>query len=173
MKRLLSLVTLAVLAVAPSTAQPQSPAMAKPAVGVGPHGYDWLIGTWNCTNSTPSAISGPATSSYTVTRTIGGGLYIRTSGKNFDSSSYIAYSAKTKTWAGPASFADGSYEFESSTGTGNKVTWAGTYVAGGLGKAVPVRDNYTLINATKQTDVGQTQSGGTWKTLYTVACTKS
>ncbi len=36
-----------------------------------------------------------------------------------------------------------------------------------------VRDMYTLLSPTKQLDVGQSQSGGTWKTLYTVTCTKS
>jgi len=173
MKRLFSLITLAALAVAPSAAQSQSSAKSTSMVGVGPHGYDWLIGTWNCTNSTPSAISGPPTSAFTASRSAGGSLMIRSTGTGFDSTGYVTYAAKTKTWWGPEAYADGSTELESTKDTGNKATWTGTYTGAASGKTMTVRDMYTLLSPTKQLDVGQSQSGGTWKTLYTVTCTKS
>lgn len=167
MNRLLSFIVLTVLAVAPSAAQSQ-PATK---VAAGPHGYDWLIGTWNCTNNTPSALSGPPTSSYTASRSIGGSIVIHSSGKSFDSTGYLTYDPKSKTWWAPAAFADGSSEVESSKDVGNKVTFAGTYMSGG--KPTTVRDMYTLLSANKQSDVGQMQTGGTWKTTYAVICTRA
>jgi hypothetical protein len=53
------------------------------AYGAGPNGYDWQIGTWSCTNPTPSAISGPAKQTQTVTKISSGALLFHTIGANF------------------------------------------------------------------------------------------
>jgi hypothetical protein len=173
MKRLLWLVTLAAMAVVTRAAQSQSTAMS-PSMGVGAHGYDFLIGTWSCTSSTPSPMGGPASTTLTASRSnAGGAVFVRGTGKNFDSSSYVAYASKTKTWWSPSAFADGSYEFESTTGTGKKVVWSGSYFSAASGKTIQFRDTYTMLSPTKYTDLGQYQSAGTWKTQYNITCTKS
>jgi len=173
MKKLLFFVSLAALLSVQFVAQSRPVAASMATVGAGPNGYDWLIGTWSCTNKNPSPVAGPANSTFTAARAnTGTTLLIRSKGKGFDTSSYLTYASKSKTWWAPAAFADGSYEVESSTGTGNKVTFSGTYY-GASGPAMKVRDVYTLLSPTKQNDLGQAQSGGTWKTLYDVTCTKS
>lgn len=173
MKRFLSFVVLATLAVAPSAAQSASTPMSASAIGVGPHGYDFLIGSWACTNDAPSAVAGPASSTITVTKSAAGGaLFYRVTGKDFDAATYLTYSPKTKTWWGPTAYADGGYEIESTTDTGPKAVWAGSLVSGGSSKAIPWRDNYTM-SSSKLVDVGQSKATGSWKTQYTVTCTKS
>ncbi len=62
MKRLFSIALLLSLVV-PSETQAASGSMSTPMMGVGPHGFDYLIGSWSCINSIPSNIGGPATRS--------------------------------------------------------------------------------------------------------------
>jgi hypothetical protein len=175
LKKLLCFALLAALAIAPSAARSQPSMMSSSAYGAGPRGYDWLIGTWSCTNTmaSASAMSGPASTTFTGSKSGSGGVMIRVSGKNFDETAYLAYLPKTKTWWGPFAFSDGSYEIETSTGTGRKITWTGTYTGASDGQTMKVRDLYTVFSATKQNDVGQYQSGGSWKNLYNINCTKS
>ena len=172
MKKLISLAALAALAMAPCAAAAQS-AMSAAALGVGPHGWDYYIGTWSCVNSLPSAMSGPASQTLTVSRSSAGtNLYFRVTGQDFDGSGYIAYSAKTKSWANPIALGDGSYGFESSSQTGKKTVWSGTMYNAATGKTIQVRDTYTL-GASSYTDVTQYKSGAVWKTSYNATCTKS
>jgi hypothetical protein len=169
MKNLLWSILLTTLVV-PCTAQAQT--MAASVYGAGPHGYDWAIGTWSCTNSVPSPMGGPSSTTLTVARTNGGAIYYRATGTNFDNSWYNVYVPKTKSWVSPFILADGSYGTESTTMTGKKIVWTGTAFDSSSGKSVPIRDTNT-ISATKYSDLGEMQSGGTWKTQYNVSCTKS
>jgi len=172
MKRLLSFVMLATLVVAPSAAQSQPTAMSLSMIGVGPHGYDFFIGTWTCNNPTPSAMAGPSTFTITVARSNASpALFVRTAGKNFDTSGYVAYSSKTKTWWGPTAYADGSYGLETSTATGKKTVWSGSYFSAS-GKTMQIKDTYDQLTLTKYTDLGEYKAGGAWKTLYLITCTK-
>jgi len=165
-------VSVAALLLVPFAARSQSMAMSAFTPGAGPHGYDWIIGTWACTNSVPSPLGGPSSTTFVVARSnAGSALFARVTGKNFDESWYLTYAAKTKTWWVPTAYADGSYEIESSTSTGKKVVWAGSYYSA-AGKAMKVRDLFTN-GPTKTNDVGQYQSGSAWKTLYNVTCSKS
>ncbi len=173
MKRLLWFVTLAALAVAPCAAQAQPTAWSASMVGVGPHGYDWAIGRWSCTNSMPSPMGGPSTSTSTVTASNGGGVFFRNTGKNFDNSYYAVYGSKTKAWLSPFIFADGSYGSESTTQTGKKIVWTGSVLDAASGKTMQVRDTDVMLSATKYTDLGESQSGGIWKAQYNLTCTKS
>lgn len=174
MKRFLFVVMLAAMAVAPCAALSKSDAMRLSLIGVGAHGYDYLIGTWSCTSGNASPMSGPTSTTLTFTRSkAGSAILVRGTGKNFDVSSYLAYVSKTKTWWNPSALADGSYSNESTTDTGKKTVWSGSYLDAVSGKTMRIRDTYTQPRLTQYIDLGQYQSANTWKTLYTTTCTKT
>ena len=172
MKRFLFFVALVVVAslVAPFGARAGT--TTAQSMGAGPHGYDWLVGTWSCTNSIPSPGGGPKTSTFTSSLTDSGAVLIRVKGAHFDETAYIAYAPKTKSWSVPSAFSDGSYELETSTQSGPKVVFAGTYYPAS-GASMKVRDTFTEPSTTKETDLGEFQAGGSWKTLYNISCTKT
>ena len=174
MRKLLSIAALAALCVAPCATLAQSTAMASSVatIGVGPHGYDWLVGTWSCTNSMPGPMSGPAQLTLTATRSNVGAISFHSTGTNFDAIGYVAYAAKTKTWWNPSSNSTGGYGTESSTQTGKKTTWTGPYTDAS-GKSVQQRDMYTWTNANTFNDVFAVDMGGTWKTEGNTTCTKT
>jgi hypothetical protein len=171
MSKFFGVLALAVLSLAPSAVLPAT--MPLSMVGVGPHGYDFMIGSWSCTNSVPSPLGGPSTSSFTISRSVNGALFVRSSAVNYDTSSYVVYSAKTKTWWSPTAYADGSYNVESTRQTGVKTVWSGTLFDASSGRMNPIRDTFTFPNATTQTDITQVQLGGTWKTEANTTCKKS
>jgi hypothetical protein len=140
--------------------------------GVGPHGYDWAVGTWSCTNSMPSAMGGPSSMTLKVARTNGGSIFFRSTGTNFDNSWYNIYVPSKKMWLSPFIVSDGSYGTESTTQTGPKVVWTGSAFDATSGKTVQVRDT-TVFAPTKYTDLGEQKSGGLWKTQYNVSCTRA
>jgi hypothetical protein len=170
MRRLFTCAVLLALALAPSIARSQS-SMSPAMVGVGAHGYDWLIGTWTCKNPTPSAMSGPAVTTLTVARNGAGALSVHTTGTNFDGLGYVVYAAKTKTWWNPSVLATGDYSTESSQQTGKKTLWAGTYYS--AGKSNAIRDTYTMTTMTSFKDLSEAQVNGAWKTEANSTCTKS
>jgi hypothetical protein len=172
MRRLLFLVAFALVAIAPCAAATQwSPAM----VGVGGHGFDWSIGTWTCTNSIPSPIGGPATTYWIISQTgVANVLSFHTKGANFDSTGYLSYDTKTKTWWNPVAYTNGDYSAESSQGSGQKMVFVGPYfTAANKFASSQIRDSVTFVSATKITDVGATQTGGAWKTSWNLSCTRS
>jgi hypothetical protein len=172
MKRSIVFAFVAALAIAPCASPAQS-AMSASMLGVGPHGWDFYLGTWSCTNSVPSPTGGPATSTATITKNnAGAGLFFRATAQDFDESGYVAYSAKTKTWFNPASFGDGSYSYESTKQTGRKTVWAGTYFNAASGSTTQIRDTYTLSTG-KYTDVTEMKTGVGWKMAANLTCTKS
>jgi hypothetical protein len=174
MKRFLFAVMLVAMAVAPCAALSKSGGMSLSMIGVGAHGYDFLIGTWSCESRNASPIGGPTSTTLTFTRSnAGSAILVRGTGKNFDVSSYLSYVSKTKTWWNPSAFADGSYENESTTDTGKTTVWTGSYLDAASGKTMRVRDTYTSPRLTQYIDLGQYQSAGTWKTLSTTTCTKT
>jgi hypothetical protein len=169
MKRLLFFVALASLATAPYVATAQSAS----GYGVGPHGWDYYIGTWTCTNAMASSVSGPAMATVTIMASNAGApLFFRAKGQGFDQSGYVSYSAKSKVWSNPVAYSDGSYSFESTSQTGKKTTWTGSYWNAASGTTVQERDTYTLYPG-KYTDLNETKSGGSWKTTGNSTCTKS
>jgi hypothetical protein len=170
MKSLFCLATLGVLSVLPLAA---NATMTPSMVGVGPHGYDWLIGSWSCQKSMPTAMSGPAATTLTVTRGVNGTLPIHISGTNFDSLAYTVYDPKTKTWWNPSIYSSGDYSTESSAQTGVKTLWTGLYYHGSTGKSMQIRDTYTMVGMTKFSDLSQAQVGGVWKTQASTTCSKS
>jgi hypothetical protein len=173
MKRLLLPAVFAALVMAPCVAPAQS-SMSGPASGVGPHGWDYYIGTWTCTNTMPpSAQSGPATVTVKISASNAGApLFVRATGPSFDESGYVSYSSKTKTWSNPSAYDDGSYSLESTTQTGKKTTWSGTYYNAASGTSTRLRDTYNLSPG-HYTDLTQMDTGSGWKTTASSTCTKS
>lgn len=169
MKKFVFLAATAVLVLSPCIAHGQSTS----GYGVGPHGWDYYIGKWTCTNTMASGVSGPASVTVQISASSAGTpLFFRATGQNFDQSGYVSYSARTKTWFNPTAYADGSYSFESTTQTGKKTTWSGTYFNAGTGTTVQERDTYTLFPG-RYNDLNQTKIGGVWKTTGNEVCTKS
>ncbi len=156
------------MALAPGAVGAQT---AAAAYGVGPHGFDWAVGTWSCTNSVPSPMGGPRKTTLTVVRTSNGTFY-RTVGATFDNSWYNVYVPKTKSWVSPFIINDGTYGTESTSMTGAKMVWVGTAVDGSSGKTMRVRDT-NVMSADKYTDLGEYMSGGTWKPQYDVTCQRT
>ena len=144
-------------------------------IGVGPHGYDWLIGTWSCVDNMPSLTADPnAKSRVTVAKNaVGDALIGRESAKDFDSVFYSAYNTKTKTWWNPVAFADGSSQNESTNGTGKTETWNGSYFNAKSGTTTRIRDVFTNSPPAEFTDLGQSWLAGTWKTVYFITCKKT
>jgi hypothetical protein len=174
MRRVFSL-AFALLTVMLCAAMSQSATVPATMIGVGAHGYDFIVGTWSCTNSMPpSPVGGPATSSWTIGRSaVPGAFSFHLTGKNFDGAGYIFYDAKTKTWWTTAAYPNGDYSAESSKGTGQKVVFVGPYFAAADKFATSqIRDSLTFIGLTKLTDVGASETGGTWKTTYNNTCVK-
>ena len=170
MKKVFSLGAFALL-LSPSMAVARS-SMATTQYGVGPHGWDYWVGTWTCKNLMVSAVSGPSTTTLTVSSSrAGSSYYYRSKGQNFDQAGYISYSAKTKAWFNPVAYADGGYSFESTTQTGKKTTWTGTYYSAASAMTAQVRDTYTMSPG-RFTDFNETKSGGVWKTTGNTTCTK-
>jgi|HubBroStandDraft_4_1064222.scaffolds.fasta_scaffold61924_3 hypothetical protein len=170
MKKVLSQFVLAAFVVAvPCAAQSQMMSASVP--GAGPHGYDWAVGTWSCTNTMPSAMGGPSHQSMTVTRTNGGAIMYHSVGANFDSVFYNVYVAKTKTWWSPLIVSDGTYGTESSSTIGKKMVWIGT-ASNTSGTSMQIRDTVTY-SMTKTTDLGEYKSGGPWREQYNVTCVRT
>jgi hypothetical protein len=164
----------ALLMVAPLASEAQSTATTPATIGVGAHGNDWMIGTWSCVNTMPSPIGGPASSTLTFASSGSpGSLLFRSSGAKFDATGYLVYVPATKTWLNPFTIADGSYGRESTTQTGKKIVYTGTFYNEATAKTMVTRDTYTTESLTKQTDLGEYQVGGAWKALYNTTCTKS
>ncbi|MBV8345410.1 MAG: hypothetical protein JO190_10520 [Candidatus Eremiobacteraeota bacterium] len=146
--------------------------MAAGTIGVGPHGYDVLVGTWTCKNSVPSAMGGPAVTTVVIAHSINGALSVHVNGTNFDALGYVIYAPKTKTWWNPASVVSGGYGTESTQQTGKKTTWAGPFTDPSSGKTTQVRDTYTFTSPTTYTDLYQVETNGTWKTEGNSTCTR-
>lgn len=174
MRTFLLLALVALLAAAPSAAQSQTAMSAVPTMGSGPHGYDFLIGTWSCVNGAEyTPISGPRSTTERFTLSgQNGAIFIRTTGNNFDVSGYIAYNARTRTWSNPVAYADGSNSTETSKAGGSKTVWYGTYSDFITGKSTDIRDTYTLTARGRFTDLGESKSGPFWKKTYFTTCTK-
>ena len=171
MSKFVRVLALGAFALAPCAAL--SAPMPVSMVGVGPHGYDFMIGSWSCTNTVPSRLGGPSNSSFTISRSVNGALFVHSTAANYDTSSYVVYSPKTKTWWSPTAYADGSYNLESTRQTGAKTIWTGTLFDAASGTTNPIRDTFTFPNSTTQTDVTQVHAGGIWKTVANTTCTKS
>lgn len=167
----LALVLMALGAVLPSAALRAAP-MTSASMGVGPHGYDSLIGSWTCKNSMPSPMGGPAVTAVTIGRSVNGALSVHVTGTNFESGGYVVYTPKTKTWWNPSTVASGGYGTESTQQTGKKATWTGPFTDPSSGKTTQVRDTYTWVSSTTFTDLFQVETNGTWKTEGNSTCTK-
>ena len=146
--------------------------MAQSSSGVGPHGYDWLVGNWTCSNTARQPIGGPATQHLAISRS-SGGVAVRSTGVGYERTGYLAYVAATKTWWQTFSYPNGDHYVESTTQTGTKTVWPGSFTDVSTGRKIPVRESYTVVSPTELNDIGQFQSGGVWKTGFSGTCKKT
>lgn len=170
MRAFLSVTLLFAFVIAPSAISAQT---SVSGINVGAHGNDYLIGTWTCHNSIPSAMGGPSVSTFTASRsdTSPPDILIRATGSGFDASSYLHYDAKTQTWWSPSILASGAATSESSSQTGKTTVWAGTVTdASGTSK---IRDTFVQTVLSSYSDTTEIQSAGAWKTVAKTICTKS
>jgi hypothetical protein len=173
MPKFLFSIALAAMVLAPAAGHSQMMSASATMYGAGPHGFDGFVGTWSCTNTTPSSMGGPAHTTLTITRTsVPGVLYYRSVGTGFDNAWYNVYVASKKTWQSPFIVSDGSYGTESTMQTGKKIVWVGTAYFADSGKMMPIRDTNT-IGMNKYNDLGEVRSGGAWKAQYDVSCSRS
>jgi|SRR5580698_1522994 hypothetical protein len=172
MKRFLIGLTACAAVLAPGLALGNT-TMSVSAVGAGPHGYDWMVGTWSCSNPMqPSALGALASTMQTVSKVKDGNIMIRTASPNGDVTAYDAYLASTKTWYGPFADSGGKYGTETTQGTGKTIRWVGTFYDND-GAATPIRDTFTMLSMTRQVDVSEAKVGGVWKVMAKTTCTKS
>lgn len=154
------------------TARADNP-MSISAVGVGPHGYDYVLGTWSCSNPMhPSELGSLPSTTQTATKVRDGNIMFRTASPNGDVTSYNTYLAKTRTWYGPFADSGGKYGTETTRDTGKTIRWVGTFYDTD-GTATPIRDTFTMLSMTKQVDVSEAKTGGVWKVTAKTTCTKS
>jgi hypothetical protein len=147
--------------------------MSVSAVGAGPHGYDFMVGTWTCTNPMhASELGALASTTLTATRVKDGNILIRTASPNGDVTSYNAYLAKTKTWYAPFADSGGKYGTETTQGTGKTIRWIGTFYDTD-GTMTPIRDTFTMLSMSKEVDLSEAKVGGAWKVMAKTTCTKS
>jgi hypothetical protein len=175
MKRLVILLVTCAAVLAPSLAGPAlgDTSTSMSAVGAGPRGYDYMVGTWSCTNSMhPSELGALASTTITATKLKDGNIMLRTASPNGDVTAYDAYLAKTKSWYSPFADSGGKYGTESTQGTGNTIRWIGTFYDTD-GTATPIRDTFTMLSMTKQVDLGEARVGGVWKVTAKTTCAKS
>ncbi len=174
MKRL-ALLAIAVAAstLVPSLAARASSSMAMSAVGAGPSGYDWYVGTWSCKNTmAPSKLGALQSSTFTASKLKDGNIAIHAMSPNGDVGAYNSYDPKSKTWYSPFADAGGNYGSESTQQSGQTILWTGTFYSAG-GEATPIRDTYTMHSMTEQYDLSEAQIGGVWKATAKTTCTKS
>lgn len=174
MKRLAITLFTCAAAIVPTLAGPAlaDTSMSESAVGAGPHGYDYMVGTWSCTNPMhPSELGALASTTITATKLKDGSIMIRTASPNGDVTAYNTYLAKTKTWYSPFADSGGKYGTEATQETGKTIRWIGTFYDTD-GTATPIRDTYTMLSLTKQVDLSEAKVGGVWKATAKTTCAK-
>jgi hypothetical protein len=166
----LSLIGAFALAIAPGGGLAQS----APTMGEGPHGYDFLIGSWSCVNPNPGPMSGPASTTIVGTAaTAHDAVMLHITGTGLDGTSYMSYNPASKVWSSPGADAGGTGGIETTKQTGAKVTWTGTAPDPASGKTFQYRDTFTRPAADKYVDLSEINDGTGWKTISTFTCTKS
>jgi hypothetical protein len=148
--------------------------MGMASVGAGPNGYDYMAGTWSCSNtmSDRSALGALQSTTFSATKLKDGSIEIHTMSPNGDVTSYNAYLPKTKTWYSPFADSGGYFGYESTQQSGKTIRWVGTFYAPS-GAATPIRDTYTMLSMTKQYDLSEAKVNGAWKATAKTTCTKS
>jgi hypothetical protein len=171
MRKLLARCAFAALVAAPGIAAAQSSMMS--AAATRGHAYDWMLGTWTCTNTIPSALAGPAVQTLTATRSSTTGAIIwRYTGKNYDQYGFLSYVPSSHAWWFSWAYPGGGVGYESSAQSGKSSNWAGS-IYDPSGKTIHIRDVYTVYSPTKFNDTGEDDSSGTMKPGYNGTCVKS
>lgn len=152
---------------------PASAANAMSGVGAGPNGYNWILGTWTCTNSmAPSPLGASQSAPFTATKLKDHSILVHSTSPNGDVMSYYAYKPSTKTWYSPFADSSGYSGYESSQQSGKMIQFSGMFYMASAAP-VPIRDTYTMISMNKYYDLSEAKTGGVWKATAKVTCTKA
>jgi hypothetical protein len=142
------------------------------AVGAGPTGYDYLVGTWSCTNTmAPSKLGSLTSSTFTASKLQDGSIAIHAMSPNGDVRAYNSYVPKSKTWYSPFADSGGNYGYESTQQSGKTIVWSGIFYS--TNGATPIRDTFTMLSMTKTYDLSEAKISGAWKATAKTTCTKS
>ena len=180
MKGLICLVALAIFcrtpnaALADATPAATSTLISLSTIGVGAHGYDFLIGHWDCTNSAPYSIYDPLRFSLTYgpAGTDGTLLGVQRATGYGEVELLLVYADDLRAWVRSYSSADGSHGKEASQDTGPKIVWIGSEVNSETG-ATNSRETWTFQSLAEYNDLSEDQFKGKWKVTGNVNCRKA
>lgn len=157
----------------PMLARGASGPMSPSTVGAGANGYDWLVGTWSCTNTMePSKLGALSQTTLTATKLKDGSIALHTTSPNGDVTVYYAYISNTKSWYSPFVDSTGNYGYESTQQSGKTIRWTGTFYLTNSSMTT-IRDTFTMLSMSKQYDLSEAKVGGAWKVVAKTTCTKS
>jgi hypothetical protein len=183
MKTLLFLTALALLCLRPCAALSQATPMPTTMIGVGSHGYDFLIGHWNCTNSTTSPLGGsrapfglpnaPPAFSVVYRAEVDGSLswVLSVNSTPNQSVGELRYASGARTWSLSYTFPSGGYGEQMTHDTGQKIVWTGAEWDANK-RMMNSRDTWTFSSSTILNDLGEYQADRTWFATARITCTK-
>jgi hypothetical protein len=183
MKGLPSLVAFAIFGFAPCAALAEpTPSTATATtlpltmIGSGAHGYDFLIGRWNCTDSAPYSIYEPLKLSISYGRagTDDGTLLgiVRSRGYPDEDDVLVAYVPEANVWVMSYGSTEGFRGKEATQEVGQKIIWVGSEGDRRTG-SMNSRDTWTFQSLTAYNDLAEEQIHGRWTVVGNYTCGKS
>lgn len=144
-------------------------------IGVGPHGYDFLVGRWKCNESAQfQGKWAPKAFMFKIELLGEGSLSLLWSAKLVPVKNVVTfdYLSEIKTWSASAAYFDGTRASETTTDTGQKTVWTGSELNPRSQKTFD-RDTWTFPSLDEFTDVAEQQIGGTWTVVGNSTCRRS
>jgi len=151
-------------------------------IGVGPHGYDFMVGHWECSETGRWSGKQPQAWELKVQRVGDGSLLQLASFKGFAGIQVqpLKYISETKTWSISEANNLGDVVFsETSQDMGQKTTWVGWELLSDsrdtLSHKIHDQDTLTYLSLDEFNDVTEQQTGarGTWETSEDSTCQRS
>lgn len=168
-------------------------------IGVGPHGYDFLVGHWKCVGNI-TLPSGQVVRQISIDDSYragaGGSISLDESGsgvligreqtdKNgptdsapttesikYTRTGRLRYAAETQKWSMTFAVPTGAIGQESTRDTGENAVWTGSEVRAD-GSPFNIRDTVMFSGPSSYVDKSELQVGQTWLVLGNVTCSKS
>lgn len=184
MKKLPALVGLLFAIVGAGPAHAESTSGPLTVIGVGSHGFDFIIGRWICTNSMTTQLGqsrapfglpyAPPTVSYAYRAEADGSLswILSVPAISDASTGRLHYAAETKAWSMSYTAPSGWYGEQSTHDTGQKVVWTGSEWDANK-RPMTARDTWTFSSPTKYLDLGEYLVSGRWFVAADSTCTRS
>jgi len=162
----------------PAAAQPTP--MPLDMIGVGPHGYDFMIGRWDCTEAAAMLGKRPVAWAMKVQMVGDGSLLQVMSSNGFGIwVQPLRYISETKTWSISEANEGGNIIYSQTTqDTGQKTLWIGWELSGSQDippHKIYARDTWTFPSLDEFLDATERQTGarGTWEAWQNSTCKRS